>query len=85
MRVNELKKNSKCNLCIGNRMKALGIKDLQYSSCLQILLNLHFGACNLEEFSNISSSLNPNFYINNYSFIMTEKIANTLLLICSAI
>jgi len=45
----------------GNRMSASAIKDPHYECCLKILSKLHelLCECNLKEFSNITSGLNP--------------------------
>ena len=42
-------------------MNAIASKDLQYERYLKIFSKLHepLGKCNLKEFSNITSSVNP--------------------------
>ena len=72
-------------------MNASAIDDLYYEWYLKIhsKLSQPLGECNLKEFSNITSTLNPQLLIQAFIglliYYMTEKTANSCTLICIAV
>jgi len=55
---------------IGKGRNVSAIKDLHYTWCSKILSKLHkpLGVCNLKEFSNITSSVNPSLLKLSYDY-----------------